>query len=206
MPSPLTVSGSRDSLLSGVWITAAQVGQGCSFLRHRLDPPGLAPVAGDYQTARHRQMRFHPGSGPDLERGAERSVGDQAGGVLRGGLCRHRQGDRTVTSRSPVRVTPAPAPGCRRRTSPAASRAGRRADPAADESHGAGVPLVAVEAGVAGLGDGGADTCGVDSQYGIGCQASWSICSIAARTLRSCRTVMEKRTSNLAAVLTTVLE
>jgi hypothetical protein len=44
------------------------------------------------------------------------------------------------------------------------------------------------------------------SQYGIGCQASSGIASIAARTRLSCRAVMENRTSNLAAVASTALE
>ncbi len=65
---------------------AAQVGQGCGVLRHRLHPPGLTPAVADDQTARYWQMAFHPGSGHDLERGTDSSVGDQAGGVLRGGL------------------------------------------------------------------------------------------------------------------------
>ncbi len=50
------------------------------------------------------------------------------------------------------------------------------------------------------------DTSGVDSQYGIGCQAFSSICSIAARTRLSCLAVMENRTSNFAATAMTVLE
>jgi len=40
----------------------------------------------DDQTARYRQMAFHPGSGHDLERATDSNVGDQAGGVLRVGL------------------------------------------------------------------------------------------------------------------------
>jgi len=59
-------------------------------------------------------MRFHSGSGPDLERGADRSVGNQAGGVLRVASAGTARVTRTVTSRSPVRVTTALLPGCRR--------------------------------------------------------------------------------------------
>ena len=50
------------------------------------------------------------------------------------------------------------------------------------------------------------DTSGVESQYGIGCQASSEIASIAARTRLSCRAVIEKRTSNFAAVASIALE
>ncbi len=38
-------------------------------------------------------MPFHPGGGHYLERGADRGVGDEAGGVLRVGLRRYRQGE-----------------------------------------------------------------------------------------------------------------
>ncbi len=50
------------------------------------------------------------------------------------------------------------------------------------------------------------ETSGVLSQYGIGCHAASSMASIAARTRLSCRAVMEKRTSNFAAVASTFLE
>ena len=50
------------------------------------------------------------------------------------------------------------------------------------------------------------DTSGVLSQYGIGCHADSGIASIAARTRLSCLAVMEKRTSNFAAVARTLLE
>ncbi len=50
------------------------------------------------------------------------------------------------------------------------------------------------------------ETSGVDSLYGIGCQADSSIASIAARIRLSCRAVMENRTSNLTAVAMTFLE
>ncbi|MDP9431830.1 MAG: hypothetical protein M3P91_03710, partial [Actinomycetota bacterium] len=47
------------------------------------------------------------------------------------------------------------------------------------------------------------ETSGVESQFGIDCQPSSGIASIAARTRLSCRAVVEKRTSNFAAVVTT---
>jgi hypothetical protein len=50
------------------------------------------------------------------------------------------------------------------------------------------------------------ETSGVLNQYGIGCQAASSIASIAARIRLSCRAVMEKRTSDFAAVASTALE
>ncbi len=50
------------------------------------------------------------------------------------------------------------------------------------------------------------ETSGVLSQYGIGCHALPPMASIAARTRLSCRAVMENRTSNFAAVLSTALE
>jgi hypothetical protein len=68
------------------------------------------------------------------------------------------------------------------------------------------VPLVAGKHGERGLGDVGAGDLGVDNQYGIGCQAFSGIASIAARTRLSCRAVIEKRTSNFAAVASTALE
>ena len=50
------------------------------------------------------------------------------------------------------------------------------------------------------------DTSGVDSQYGIGCQAASGMASIAARILRFCRAVTENRTSSLRAVDSTARE
>ena len=50
------------------------------------------------------------------------------------------------------------------------------------------------------------ETSGVLSQYGIGCHACSGIASIAARTRLSCLAVIEKRTSNFAAVVSTFLE
>jgi len=49
------------------------------------------------------------------------------------------------------------------------------------------------------------ETSGVESQYGIGVHAASSIAVIAARTRLSWRAVIEKRTSNFAAVLSTAL-
>ena len=49
------------------------------------------------------------------------------------------------------------------------------------------------------------ETSGVLSQYGIHCHALSVIASIAARTRLSCRAVIEKRTSNLTAAVSTFL-
>ena len=46
----------------------------------------------------------------------------------------------------------------------------------------------------------------MDSQYGIGTQASSGIASIAARTRLSWRAVIENRTSNFRAVLSMARE
>ena len=50
------------------------------------------------------------------------------------------------------------------------------------------------------------DTSGVDSQYGMGCQAFSSITLIATRIFLSCRVVTEKCTPSLLAVYGTALE
>jgi hypothetical protein len=81
-----------------------------------------------------------------------------------------------------------------------------RSDAAHDQADLPGVALVAGEHGERGLGKSAPETCGVESQYGIGCHASSPIGSIAARTRLSCRAVMENPTSNFAAVARTFLE
>jgi hypothetical protein len=65
--------------------------------------------------------------------------------------------------------------------------------------------VLAAERGVVGLGDVGAETSGVESQYGIGCHAASSMASMAARIFLSCRTVTENATLNFTAVSSTAL-
>ncbi len=67
-----------------------------------------------------------------------------------------------------------------------------------------GMALVTGEAGVGGLGDVGAGDLRSAQPVRIGCHASSEMASIAARTRVSSRAMTENRTSNFAAVDSTV--